>query len=118
LLYFVTHWSYGARRLYSEAAELRGFQELFLHPDRSDPYLNAVDEVMAEYMTQLGMDQRFLPLLLVYTYIGRALDRYNRQQVLTEVGTDVRTNNRYIKYIGMLAEHIERLFASKDIAPV
>ena len=112
LLYFVTHWSYLVRRLSGEEAELRGFRELFLEPERGGQIAIAIHAVIREYLMELSIDQRYVPLLLVYTWIDRALDRFERQQSSGEGGTDTRFGNRYVSYIGILAAHTERLFAN------
>jgi hypothetical protein len=112
LLYFVTHWSYFAHRLHDEAAQLRAFRELFFEPDHAGIDAKAIHEVIAEYLAKLGIDQRYFPLLLVYTWIDRARDHFDRRQILGEVGADVRSGNRYVKYIGILADHSEQLFDS------
>lgn len=106
LLYFVTHWSYLARRLSGETAELRGFRELFCGPS-VDEVVTAARVVIAEYITRLDLDRRFLPLLLVYTWIQRALDRYERQKTLGELDENSRSGNRYVQYVSLLAQHIE-----------
>jgi len=108
LLYFVIHWHYIARHLHSEAAQLHGFRELFIERNGHDAC--AIHQVIAAYMTKLRIDPRCLPLLLVYTWVERALDHFNRQQLLGKIGIDARTGNRYIAYVDILASHMEWLF--------
>jgi phosphotransferase family enzyme len=113
LLYFVTHWSYFAHRLHSQAAQLRAFRDLFFQPRHAGIGAKAIHEVIAEYMARLDINPEFLPLLLVYTWLDRALDHLDRQRVSGEVGVDARLGNRYVDYIGIIAEHSDWLFATK-----
>jgi aminoglycoside phosphotransferase (APT) family kinase protein len=112
LLYFVTHWSYIVRQLRSDAAQLRGFRELFVEPIRADDEAsNAIHAAIADYMVKLGIDQGYFPILLVSTWIQRAIDHFERHRTLGHVATDVRSGNRYVQYLSILADHVERLFA-------
>src|SRR6185369_5142218 len=107
LVYFVTHWSYVARHRYGEAAELAGFAELFAGP-APGALLRAARQALAEYLAALAIDARFQPLLLTYTWVRRALDRAERQSALG--GATARAGNRYVQYVGILAEHTGALF--------
>lgn len=109
LVYFVTHWSYVARHRYGEAAELAGFAELFAGA-APDTLLRDARQTLAEYLAALAIDARFLPLLLAYTWVRRALDRADRQSALG--GAAARAGNRYVQYVGILAAHTDRLFAA------
>lgn len=111
LLYFVTYWIHIVRRLHTEAAELRGHYDLFVAPDHRDEHTKAVHQVITEYTRTFGIDRRFLPLLLVYTWIEQALHSFARKQALGELGADARSGNRCVKYLGVLAEHVEQFFA-------
>lgn len=110
LIYFVTYWSYRARRLRGDAARLRGFRKLFCEPEPADLVSIAAHQVIAQYMSKLDLDRRFLPLLLVLMWIERALGRYQRQGKPAEPGV-ARSRNAYVEYIGALAEYHDRLFA-------
>jgi hypothetical protein len=110
LIYFVTHWSYTVHGLRDDAAQLHGFRQLFCEPERADPFSIAVRETITQYMARLGIDHSFLPLLLVLTWVVRAPGHISRDQALGK-GTNPRNGNRYVGYIGALAEHVERLFA-------
>lgn len=111
LLYFVTYWNHVVQHINSEAAELQGFCRLFIQADCADKYSNISRQVIADYMTALDIDRRFLPLLLVYMWVDQALIRYARKQALGEIQTDARAGNRSIGYIAVLARHVEQLFA-------
>jgi hypothetical protein len=110
LLFFVTYWSFIARRLYGEAAERRGFRELFLEPDRADMIVVAIWDAIEEYLSRLEVDRRFVSLLLVYTWVKRALEEMDRHRVLDQLSMSRRDGNQFVNWIGMLAAGTDRLF--------
>jgi hypothetical protein len=110
LLYFVIYWIHTVKHLKSEAAELRAFHKLFTKPDSSDKHSKAVHQVIQEYLDAFDIDQRFLPLMLVYLWIEQALHQFARKQVLAQVQTDTRVGNRCIQYIRIIAEHADQFF--------
>jgi hypothetical protein len=101
LIYFATEWHLRARRLRGRRAELRGFGALFLEPT-GDAAL-AAQEVMQDYGRRVGVDARFFPLLVVITWVERALDRADRQA--TAAGSALDGDNRYADYVKLLAAH-------------
>jgi hypothetical protein len=62
-------------------------------------------------MTRLGIDYRFLPLMLVIMCVVRALGRFNRRPMHDERQENARAGNQYVRYVGALAESVNRLFA-------
>lgn len=110
LLYFVTYWMHIVGHLYTEEDELRGLYDLFIKRDPEDETTAEVHRVIDEYMRALNIDRRFLPVLLVYTWVEQALHRSQRKQLLGQVEDTLRANNRVVKYIGVLAEHAVALF--------
>jgi hypothetical protein len=111
LLYFVTYWSFVARRLYGDAAELRGFHELFLEPDRSDAIVVAIWAAIEEYLTRLAVDRCFVSVLLVYTWVKRALEDLHRHRVLDQLSGSRRAGNQFVNWIGLLAARTDLLFS-------
>ena len=109
LLHFVTHWYEAVNHAHSEAAKQRCFELLFGFTP-GDAYSGAVSEVIASYMHRLTMDRRFLPLLLVYTWVELGLRRLDQQRVQGGIGYDVREGNRYLPFLTILAQSAERLF--------
>lgn len=105
LIYFVTEWHLRARRLRGRQAELRGFRELFLRP--TGPAAIAAEEALSDYMRRVGVDSRFLPLLLVTTWVDRAVDRADRQ--VTAVGS-ASGENRYADYVRLIARETDDRF--------
>jgi Phosphotransferase enzyme family len=110
LLYFVIHWSYSVRYLRGADAQLFGFRDLFFGDRRADSVSTAAHEAITQYMTRLGIDQRFFPLLLVIMCVLRALGRFDRKKGAGERGERARTGNQYVRYLGLLAENVEQLF--------
>jgi aminoglycoside phosphotransferase (APT) family kinase protein len=114
LLYFVTYWSFAARRLSGEAAEMSGLRDLFVEPDRSDPVIDAAWEAIEGYLARLAVDRRFLSSLLVYTWAKRALEDVSRHRILDQLSTAPRTGNQFVDWIGMLAKESDCLFPAVD----
>ena len=111
LLHFVLQWSYSVARLDGEAAQLDRFRELFCGAATSDAGVNAARAAIARYMERLGIDERFLPLLLIYAWIEKAITYAEAQREYGRAAVDGRAGNRSAAYIGILAEHVEQLFA-------
>jgi hypothetical protein len=110
LLYFLTYWTFMVRRTYDPQAELDGFRELHLRPAGTDPLAQAAGQALATYLAKLQLDARFRPLLLLYTWVDRALDRLDRRRLLGTAGPDPRADNRYLQYVAILAEGSRTLF--------
>lgn len=112
LIFFATIWSFSARCLNSHAARLRGFRQLFCEPRRTDAVAGAVDDVLSRYMATIGIDKRFLPVLLTVMCVRRALIHLGRRADSDRpAGTgDVRTGNPYVEWLGVLAAEGGRFF--------
>jgi aminoglycoside phosphotransferase (APT) family kinase protein len=111
LLHFVTHWYETVRHAHDEAARQRCFRRLLFEPDHGAPFCEAVHHVIARYMERLDMGRRFLPLLVVYTWVELALRRSDQQRLQEETYPDPREGNRNFGFMAILAEHAEQLFA-------
>lgn len=111
LLYFLTYWHNIASHLYTEQDELAGKQMLFLEPDPANQYVVAARRTLACYMQSLQIDCRFLPLSLVYLWVEQVVYGHTRAQKLQKT-----TTNRSLKYVRLLAEHPDRLWAMGDAA--
>lgn len=115
LLYLVTHWSIVARHLRSDEERGGDFRALFLVCGKSDDArVTLVWEVIARYMAHLRLDRRFFPLLLTVTWVEHALGHCERLRALHEAGAreeDSRASNQWIKYVGLIGDHVEDLFA-------
>jgi hypothetical protein len=120
LLYFVTYWNNVAQHLYTVEAELAGMRALyFASGSKSDSksvgtnqYTLASRRAIAHYMTALNVDSRFLPLLLVYTWLERVVYSYTRAEKLGHDPATSRSVDKFVKYIALLADHSEELFAA------
>jgi Phosphotransferase enzyme family len=107
LIYFVTHWTLRARGLWSRAAMLRGFRELFTDQHGGGKATVAARQAIREYLTRFGINGRFLPPLLVYTWVERTLDQLARAQ---ESGQSAAWVDQYTGFIDLLADRADRLF--------
>lgn len=114
LLHFVTHWHETVRHAHDEAARQRSFRKLLFEPHREDLFRRAIYHEIGRYMEQLEIDRRYLPLLLVYTWVELTLRRFDQQRVQGESLLDVRADNRNFPFVAILAHHVEQLFAEED----
>jgi hypothetical protein len=110
LLHFVLQWSYSVRRRDSEIEQLAGFRELFCSTTADDPIVQAARGAIDRYMDDLDIDKRFLPLLLIFAWIEKAITYAEAQREYRSAALDGRSGNRSVAYIGILAEHIDQLF--------
>lgn len=112
LLYFITTWYSRVRRARNKGAESRGFQELFLDLDEKNPAVTAARASIRKYLTQLDLDVRFAPLLLVYTWVDRVLDRADRLSRASAGGSEASSpESRYGDYLRLMAQRADQLFA-------
>lgn len=109
LIYFVTHWSYLVRRLFDKQSELHGFYDVFLASAPESHVALPAHAALTRYLDLLSIDHAYIPILLVYTWLTRALDRFERQHTLGTVLT-ARADNQYLSYVQLLATHANRLF--------
>jgi aminoglycoside phosphotransferase (APT) family kinase protein len=116
LIRFVTPWSEMVRHV--RADQIAGnFRRLFLEPP-SDAISDAVHEAIRCYLERLDMDSRFLPLLLVYTWVDRALHHRDKQHLQGEHPRDTRAGNRHVGRVTLLARHVDQLFSgSSSVTP-
>jgi len=110
LLYFVTHWRYITECLHSDNTQLQAFRDLFFARRRGGVAVKTIHHVISEYMAQLGIDREFFPILLVYTWIDRAVDRLARQRIWEKTVQEPRLGNRYVDYIRIIADNADQLF--------
>lgn len=109
LIYFVTVWYYRVRREGGEAAQLRSFRQLFL-PSVPDSLGVLASATLEEHMRSLPIDPRFFPVMLVLTWVKRALERLRRDRAFGEPEVDARRGNRSVAFLGILGENRDRLF--------
>ena len=104
LLYFVMNWSRRARGVRGGDAELRHFQELFCRPGRSDPYLGAAHRAIDTYCRRLSLDPRVYPLILLRLWVLHAVGLAARGRIAGDRGRAARGGNRFVDYVGLLAD--------------
>ncbi len=117
LIYFTHHWMQLACGVRDESAEVGVFRRLYLGPDGNDVRVRAGRRAMARYMEALGIHPGFYPVLLVYTWMDRAVDRHRRQLTLGKPARDPRAENPFARYVALLAEARHRLFPVPDFEP-
>lgn len=110
LIYLVTHWTFIVRRYHSPAAERRGIAELFVTRAPTPRHSRVAQRVIDAYLKELNIDPGFLPVLLVYTWVDRAIDRVHRQRRLGNSESANRADNRFVSYIGVLAAGADQVF--------
>jgi hypothetical protein len=111
MVYFATHWMNLSRGLKGEAAQFLAFSDLCLNRSRRDARSQAARREFDEYLTRLEVNEAFLPLLIAYTWLERALDRHRRQETLGAPTASPRRNNRFVQYVEILARARHELFA-------
>jgi aminoglycoside phosphotransferase (APT) family kinase protein len=117
LVYFVTHWTYLARGLEDAEGRLGAFKNLFLAKQGSDLRGDAARDCLTEYLQRLQTASGFLGLLVVHTWVERAIDHWSRQDSLDGAHGEPRSNNPFISYVGALAQGVDRLFGTVKSAP-
>ncbi|HYN21047.1 MAG TPA: hypothetical protein VE078_08810, partial [Thermoanaerobaculia bacterium] len=109
------HWDGLMNRACSEANRRRRFLELFLVTPFRDALVEAARHEITTYMRRLGVDGRFLPLLLAYTLLEQAVDRMERRRQLGDRAAGSREDNPYVELLDALATEepgvLERLEA-------
>jgi hypothetical protein len=109
LLHFTRLWLYLVRRATRDESFAR-FRDLFLRHGHREAAVDAARTAISEYMGTVGVDRRFLPLLLAVGCVRRASDRLAAQVILSRRGPDPRDGNRYVTYVDLLSNDREALF--------
>lgn len=110
LLRFVAPWGDGVSRVPADRHQ-ESFRTL-VFAERRDAVSKAVDDAIAGYLEHLSMDGRLRPVLVVYTWVDRALHHFEKQKRHGERPSDSRAGNRHVDRVTVLAEHAEQLFGS------
>lgn len=109
LIRFVTPWSDVARHARG-ARTFDNFRRLFFPTRGGDAISEAVHAAFQYYLERLSMSDRFLPVLLVYTWVDRALHHLEKQRLQGQGTLDTRVGNRHVGRVAVLAQHIDQLF--------
>jgi aminoglycoside phosphotransferase (APT) family kinase protein len=110
LLHFLTLWNEVTHRAADEPDRIRVFHGLFIDPDQGGRAVKAARRAVAAYLQRLHLDARFVPLLLVYTWVELTLRRQEQLQLRDGVSDRARTDNRNATYMIPLARDWPRLF--------
>jgi hypothetical protein len=105
LVYFVSHWLYTARRLRRDDQQIEAFRRL-LGATGLDVLTSSVRNTLAVHAHRSSIDPRFIPLLLLLTWIERAIDRCDRHDRVA----DDPVAARYRRYIDLIAERGSAFF--------
>ncbi|HEX6104362.1 MAG TPA: phosphotransferase [Gemmatimonadales bacterium] len=114
LLRFVVPWVDAVSRRGS-GRTLENFRRLFFGSGRGDPLVRGVHAVIAEYMERLAVERSLFPVLLLYTWLERALHHAGKQQLQGDVPRDRRAGNRHVGRVEVLAEHAASLFGTPPL---
>jgi aminoglycoside phosphotransferase (APT) family kinase protein len=109
LLRFLAPWSDAVARAQGDRS-YDNFRKLFFSAPGADPVRDAAQDAIAQYTDHLSVDRRVIPLLLVYTWVDRALHHFQKQRLQGERPRDTRAGNRHIGRVTILAEQAEQLF--------
>jgi len=99
LVYFATHWLYTALRLRGGDGQIGAFRRL-IDPAGQDVLTRAARSALVLHTERLGIDRRFIPLLVLLTWIERATDRSRRSDQVAEDPAAI----RYRRYVDVIAE--------------
>ncbi|HEX2611622.1 MAG TPA: hypothetical protein VHK68_11475, partial [Gemmatimonadales bacterium] len=72
----------------------------------------AARDCLTEYLRRLQTPPGFLGLLVVYTWVERAIDQWSRQASLDGVRDNARASNPFVGYVEALAEGVDSLFGT------
>jgi aminoglycoside phosphotransferase (APT) family kinase protein len=107
LIYFVTVWYYRSGQ--RETDRVDSFEALFFSPG-DDPLASQASTALDRYMKSLSIDRGFFPVMLVLTWVIRALGQIKRNRAFGEPQKDPRKSN-HVAFLRILAENQDRLFA-------
>jgi hypothetical protein len=111
LVYFIWQWRRTVRPPGSAPGRLRAFRETFCEPDGVGWGAAAVRRVIRDYVSRVGLDERLVPIGVVLTWVFYALKHYDYTAKDRREGEDPRTGNQSVTFVGILADHVEALFA-------
>jgi hypothetical protein len=110
LLYFVTHWSAEVAGRATDAERREHFRSLFCGTAPGGTLARAVRGEIVKYMRRVAVPASLFASLLVYTFVEQALDRAGRLTEFGRADATHRAGNRYVGYVGVLAQHADSLF--------
>jgi hypothetical protein len=113
LVYFLSYWIQLARGSRGEAASLQDLADVLFAAER-DARCDGARAALLEYARSLELALGFVPMLIVYTWVDRALDRHRRRLATDGAVADARAGNRFARYVEVLARGARELFAAWD----
>jgi hypothetical protein len=114
LLRFIVPWADVASGRRGRRTE--NFRRLFFG-STDDPLVRGVHQIIAGYLDALEMDRALFPVLLLYTWIERAIHHVEKQKLQSALASDRRAGNRHAQRVDILAEEVDRLFGAEPARP-
>ena len=115
LIHFATRWIDAAGGLHTAESRARGLCGVFCGSEPEDRVGATVRRAVAQYMSRLDLDPRFLPAAVVLTCVTDALRGFERSAGSQDTARNRREALPYVTSllasIEMLAKHAKALFA-------
>ena len=121
LLYLVADWTAAVTGRTSDLDAHDNFRSLYCSDASRGRFFDSVHREIAEYMRRVGVAPSLFHVLLVFTFVDKALERMRRLSALGSPSAESREANRFVACIEMLAAHDAALprvagpFAAADV---
>ena len=102
LLYLVADWTAAVTGRTSDLEAQQNFRSLYCE-DATGTFFDSVHQEIADYMQGTGTAASLFPVLLVFTFVDKALERVRRLTTLGRSSANRREGNRFVDYVGVLA---------------
>jgi aminoglycoside phosphotransferase (APT) family kinase protein len=106
LLHFLVHWHGAVRGI----PAFPGLARLFFASGQGDRISRAAHQAVKDYMQAVGLDARFLPVLLVYTCVELVVRRAVQQRLQGETHDTLRTDSN-LQLMTVLSRNVDELFS-------
>ncbi len=103
LLYLVADWTAAVTGQTSDLEARQNFRSLYCEDAPGGTFFDSVHLEIADYMCRTGMAASLFPVLLVFTFVDKALERVRRLTTLGRSSANRREGNRFVDYVGILA---------------
>lgn len=110
LIHFSTHWHDHAMGCTDLTTQLLGFENQFFN--RSSKFFDTTWTHFSNYLDRLGVSNKFIPVLFVYTWVELAIRRYEQLSDMGMFNENMpRENNRNFHFISLIAENYGKFLA-------
>ena len=103
LLYLVADWTAAVTGQTSDLEAQQNFRSLYCEDGPAGTFFDSVHQEIADYMHGTGIAASLFPVLLVFTFVDKALERVRRLTTLGRSSANRREGNRFVDYVGVLA---------------